>query len=199
MAKPNEKKETPVASTEPKATEKVEAEEPSLTPEQRAAIVANKQAHGQLGKAWVCKAGTDIPQRFDKAEFSQYEAKMGADLNETVANMLAFVDGANDLEKIQAVLDKFNGAHRLEAQKHGKDEMKDAETTVAGVQDLLNEHLSGSKRRGTGKPRETGKLKKATAQAAAATATADELLKELEAIDPAKAAKYRERLASLNA
>lgn len=197
-AKPaeNAKAEAPATENANEAAP-VEKEEPELTPEQKAEVVARKQAAGTLGKAWKAKGGTDIPQRFDGAEFSQYEAKMGATLEETVQNMLAFVDGANDLEKIQAVLDKFNGAHRLEAQKHGKDLMKDASTDVASVQDLLNVHLSGSKRRGTGKPRTEGKLKKAQETAKAAAGTANEMLEELRAINPEAAAKYEERLKAL--
>lgn len=203
MAKPESKAAPKSAETEqPKPAENTEAKaapetEPELTAEQKAEIVARKQAHGTLGKAWNAKGGTDIPQRFDGKEFSQYEAKLGDTVEATVQNMLAFVDGATDLEKIQAVLDKFNGAHRLEAQKHAKDLMKIAETDVAAVQDALNTHLSGSKRRGTGKPRTEGKLKKATAKAEAATQAASDMLAELRTINPEAAAKYEQRLKDL--
>jgi hypothetical protein len=59
--------------------------------------------------------------------------------------------------------------------------------------------LSGSKRRGTGKTAGAAKARaeKAEAQASQAKQTADEILRELEAINPEAAAKYRERLASL--
>lgn len=168
--------------------------------EELAGIIARKQAHGVLGKPWKMKGGTtEIPQRFDKAEVAQYEAKLGGTPEETMRNMMAFCDGTDE-EKAQAVLDKFNQADRLEAQKLGKLAMSDAATDVALVQEIVHGHLSGSKRRGAGGPKAGAakvRAEKAEAKAQAAAQSAQEILAELRAINPEAAAKYEARLAQL--
>lgn len=198
MARKNENAQTQpeATSTETTAPATPETTQPAMTPEERAKILADKQAHGQLGKVWKMKGGTDIPQRFDANEAQQYEAKLGATPEETMRNMLVFANGDQ-----QAVLDSFNAAHRLAAQKSAKDLMKDPATTLADVQDELHGFLSGARRRGTGKVAGAAKARaeKAEAKATAATSTANEMLEELRKVNPEAAAKYEQRLAGLTA
>lgn len=197
--KDNAKTDAPAAETNEaksaEATETKAAPLPELTPEERAKILADKQAHGVLGKVWKMKGGTDIPQRFDANEAQQYEAKLGATNEETLANMLVFAGG-----EIQAVLDSFNAAHRLAGQKAAKDLMKVEGTDLAKIQESLHSYTSGSKRRGTGgAARTSAKVAKAEKAKTEAVGAANEMLEELRKINPEAAAKYEARLASIGA
>lgn len=198
MAK-NKNAEQPEAAAETETTGEATTESKAApsrdypTGQELAEIVARKQAHGVLAsRPWRMKGGTDIPSRFDKNEATQYEAKLGATPEETMQNMLAFA------EDHQAVLDKFNAATRLEAQKGAKDAMGLAETDLAKVQEILDGWIVGAKRRGAGAGAGAkARAEKAEVKAKAAEQTANDILAELEAINPEAAAKYRERLASL--
>lgn len=191
--------ETTGEGTEPAATENTGPDYP--TGETLAQIIALKQKHGVLGaRPWKMKGGTtEIPQRFDKAEVTQYEPKVGATDAETMENLKAFCAGTDE-EKRQAIVDTFAAAHRLAAQKRGKDEMGETSTDVATVQDIANGFLSGSKRRGTGKASGAAKVRaeKAEAKAAQTTQTAQEIIAEMRAMGlNDQADKWEERLKTL--
>lgn len=176
---------------------------PAISTEQRAAILADKQAKGTLGRPWKMKGGSDIPVRFDGNEATQYESADAETVEGIMSNMMAFCAGGTDLDKARAVQDKFNGAHRLEGQKRAKDLMKaNPSSTLADIQDALNEHLSGGARKSGGGVKAgaaKARAEKAEAKAAETQQAANDILAELEAVNPEAAARYRERLAKLGA
>lgn len=160
-----------------------------------ATLLAAKQEAGEPGRPWNLKQSTEIPGRFDGAEVTILQPKRGATPDETWANILVFCNGDDE-----AALDTFNSAFRLDNQKYLKGRMGEKEVDLAALQELSNRHYATPTSRGKGGGRVSAKRRaeRAEAKAQAATASMEEMLAELEKVDPEAAAKYRERLAALS-
>lgn len=203
MAKPkNDVPEEPTTDSAETIEEAVVVESPfrAMHPEAAQDLLAAKQAAGEPGRTWNLKKSTEIPDRFDKAEVTILQPKLGVGdpaqaQAQTWANILVFCNGDH-----QAALDTFNSAYRLDDQKMCKGEMMDTSTTLANIQELANRHYATPLTRGKGgsRPSTKAKIAKAETKAAEATASAREMLEELRAINPEAAAKYEAKLASLN-
>lgn len=194
MAKKN-KQDKPEAAAQDATAEAPQDAFRSMSQDDAATLLAAKQEAGEPGRAWNLKKSTEIPDRFDGAEITILQPKRGSTPEETWQNILVFTNGDDE-----AALDTFNSAYRLDNQKYQKGLMGEKDVDLAALQEASNRHYATPTSRGKGGGRTSAKARaeRAERKVAAVSQSMEEMLAELEAVNPEAAAKYRERLNNLN-
>lgn len=145
--------------------------------------------------SWKLAAGKEVPTRLDGAEIRYALPESPAEFGAAVGkpNVSITVQGDETGEVAKILTSVFNeGLELNHRQKPAKRAASRENSTVESIQKYLGEHTPGARSVGTGKPRESSKIRQERA-------TMDELLAEMEKSDPTKAAAYRQRLESLRA
>ncbi len=145
--------------------------------------------------SWKLAAGKEVPNRLDGSEIRYTLPESPAEFGAAVGkpNVTITVQGDDTGEVAKILTSVFNeGLELNHRQKPAKRAASRENSTVESIQKYLGEHTPGARSVGTGKPRESSKIRQERA-------TMDELLAEMEKVDPAKAAAYRQRMESLRA
>lgn len=145
--------------------------------------------------SWKLAAGKEVPNRLDGSEIRyslpESPAEFGAAVGKSGVTILVQGDETGEVAKILTSV--FNeGLELNHRQKPAKRAASRENSTVESIQKYLGEHLPGARSVGTGKPRESSKIRQERA-------TMDELIAEMKKTDPEKAAAYEARMAALRA
>lgn len=145
--------------------------------------------------SWKLAAGKEVPNRLDGAEIRyalpESPAEFGAAVGKPGVSISVSGDDTGEVSKILTSV--FNeGLELNHRQKPAKRAASRENSTVESIQKYLGEHLPGARSVGSGKPRESSKIRQERA-------TMDELIAEMKKTDPEKAAAYESRMAALRA
>lgn len=145
--------------------------------------------------AWKLAAGKEVPTRLDGAEIRYQLPESPAEFGLAVGkpNVSVTVTGDDTGEVSKILTSVFNeGLELNHRQKPAKRAASRENSSVESIQKYLGEHTPGARSVGTGKPRESSKIRQERS-------TMDELIAEMRKTDPAKADAYEARLAALRA
>lgn len=145
--------------------------------------------------SWKLAAGKEVPNRLDGAEIRyslpESPAEFGAAVGKSGVSVVVTGDETGEVSKILTSV--FNeGLELNHRQKPAKRAASRENSSVESIQKYLGEHLPGARSVGTGKPRESSKIRQERS-------TMDELIAEMKLTNPEKAAQYEARLAALRA
>lgn len=145
--------------------------------------------------SWKLAAGKEVPNRLDGSEIRytlpESPAEFGAAVGKPNVSVTVTGDDTGEVSKILTSV--FNeGLELNHRQKPAKRAASRENSTVESIQKYLGEHTPGARSVGTGKPRESSKIRQERS-------TMDELIAEMRKTDPAKADAYEARLAALRA
>lgn len=142
---------------------------------------------------WELAAGKEVPQRLDGTKITYQLPENAGDIPAALGLEGASVSFSGTPEQEKILVSVLNeGLELNHRQKPAKRAASRENSDVASIQKSITEHKIGVRAAGDGKPRESSKIRQERA-------TMDELLKEMEAVDPAKAAEYRKRMEALRA
>lgn len=119
-------------------------------------MAKTKDANAQtFARTFRMKKGVDVPEKFDGAEIRIRLAADSTEATQAMANMLALTSG-----DVQAVLDTFNSAAALDAQKTVKANATE-DSTVAQLQAVADAHVITANTRGRGESKKAATKAKA--------------------------------------